>query len=69
MSDPSPDCRELVSYRYINEMVMPVKYKGILIIIFGIYTRCEQMKVNIIINIFKNIDRQTFMCIYQYLVA
>ena len=29
----------------INEIVMPVKYKGILIIIFGIYTRCQQMKV------------------------
>ena len=27
-------------YIYIDEMVMPVKYKGILIIIFGIYTRC-----------------------------
>ena len=26
---------------YINEMVMPVKYKGILVIIFGIYTRCQ----------------------------
>ena len=26
-------------------MVMPVKNKGILIIIFGIYTRCQQMKV------------------------
>ena len=26
---------------------MPVKYKGILIIIFGIYTRCQLMKVNI----------------------
>ena len=26
---------------YINEMVMPAKYKGILIIIFGIYTRCQ----------------------------
>ena len=26
----------------INEMVMPVKYEGILIIIFGIYNRCEQ---------------------------
>ena len=26
-------------YIYINEMVMPVKYKGILII-FDIYTRC-----------------------------
>ena len=26
---------------YINEMVMPMKYKGILIIIFGIYTRCQ----------------------------
>ena len=24
-----------------NEMVMPVKYKAILIIIFGIYTRCQ----------------------------
>ena len=28
-------------YIYINEMVMWVKYKGILIIIFGIYTRCQ----------------------------
>ena len=28
-------------YMYINEMVIPVKYKGILIIIFGIYTRCQ----------------------------
>ena len=28
-------------YIYINEMVMPVKYKGILVIIFGIYTRCQ----------------------------
>ena len=28
-------------YIYINEMVMPVKNKGILIIIFGIYTRCQ----------------------------
>ena len=26
---------------YINEMVMPVKYNGILIIIFRIYTRCQ----------------------------
>ena len=26
---------------------MPVKYKGILIIIFGIYTRCQQMKVKV----------------------
>ena len=25
----------------INEMVMPVNYKSILIIIFGIYTRCQ----------------------------
>ena len=30
-----------VQYIYINEMVMPVKNKGILIIIFGIYTRCQ----------------------------
>ena len=30
-----------VLYIYINEMVMPVKYKGILMIIFGIYTRYE----------------------------
>ena len=29
-----------VYIQYINEMVMPVKYKGILIVIFGIYTRC-----------------------------
>ena len=28
-------------YIYINEMVMPVKNKGILIILFGIYTRCQ----------------------------
>ena len=27
-------------YIYINEMVMPVKNKGILLI-FGIYTRCQ----------------------------
>ena len=26
---------------YVNEMVMQVKDKGILIIIFGIYTRCQ----------------------------
>ena len=32
---------------YINEMVMPVKNKGILIIIFGIYTRCQQMKFKV----------------------
>ena len=30
-----------VQYIYINEVVMPVKYKGILILIFGIYTRCQ----------------------------
>ena len=30
-----------VQYININEMVMPVKNKGILIIIFGIYTRCQ----------------------------
>ena len=28
-------------------MVKPVNYKGILIIIFGIYTRCQQMKINV----------------------
>ena len=26
---------------YINEMVMPVKYKGILVIIFSIYSHCQ----------------------------
>ena len=40
-------------YIYINEMVMPVKYKGILIIIFCIYTRCQQMKVKVICRKFE----------------
>ena len=35
-----PTAGARVQYIYI-EMVMPVKYKGILIIIFGIYTRCQ----------------------------
>ena len=26
---------------YINEMVMPIKYKGILTIIYGVFTRCQ----------------------------
>ena len=32
---------------YINKMVMPVKYKDILIIIFGIYTRCQYMNYRV----------------------
>ena len=40
-TEPLPTTRARVQYIYINEIVMPVKYKGILIIIFGIYTRCQ----------------------------
>ena len=32
---------------------MPVKYKGILIIIFGIYTCCQLMKVKVICRKFE----------------
>ena len=38
---------------YINEMVMPVKYKGILVIIFGIYTHCQQMKFRVMCRKFE----------------
>ena len=41
LQKPLPTTWARVQYIYINEMVMPVKYKGILIIIFGIYTRCQ----------------------------
>ena len=38
LQKPLPTTWARVQYIYINEMVMPVKNKGILIIIFGIYT-------------------------------
>ena len=41
LQKPLPTTWARVQYIYINEMVMPVKYNGILIIIFGIYTRCQ----------------------------
>ena len=41
LQKPLPTTWARVQYIYINEMVMPVKYKGILLIIFGIYTRCQ----------------------------
>ena len=37
LQKPLPTTWARVQYIYINEMVMPVKYKGILIIILGIY--------------------------------
>ena len=40
LQKPLPTTWARVQYIYINEMVMPVKFQGILIIIFGIYTRC-----------------------------
>ena len=41
LQKPLPITWARVQYIYINEIVMPVKYKGILIKIFGIYTRCH----------------------------
>ena len=41
LQKPLPTTWARVQYIYNNEMVMPVKNKGILIIIFGIYTRCQ----------------------------
>ena len=41
LQKPLPTTWARVQYIYINEIVLPVKYKGILIIIFGIYTRCH----------------------------
>ena len=47
LQKPLPTTWARVQYIYINEMVMPVKNKGILIIIFGIYTRCQSMKFKV----------------------
>ena len=43
LQKPLPTTWARVEYIYIytNDMVMPAKYKGILIIIFGICTRCQ----------------------------
>ena len=40
LQKPLPTTWARVQY-ILNEIVMPMKYKGILIIIFGIYTRCQ----------------------------
>ena len=48
---------------------MPVKNKGILIIIFGIYTRCQQMKVGDMCRKFEcreDIHTYTYIYIYTY---
>ena len=44
---------ELRFMLYINEMVIPVKYNCILIIIYGIYNRCQQMKVKVVYRKFE----------------
>ena len=54
LQKPLPTTWARVQYTlYINEMVMPVKYKGILIIIFGFYTHCQQMKVSVVCRKFE----------------